>query len=55
MVTATVAVLTVFFAIGSLSPLLLTDETEQVVELKQAEEPENNSCSCNCSASNATS
>jgi hypothetical protein len=55
MVTATVAVLTIFFAIGTLSPLLITDETEQVVELAQAEEPENPSCSCNCSASNAAS
>ncbi len=35
MVTATIAVLTVFFAIGSISPLLLTEQVEQVVELER--------------------
>ena len=41
MVTATIAVLTLFFAIGSVSPLLVTDQVEQVVELERitAEEP----------------
>ncbi len=35
MVTATIAILTVFFAIGSISPLLLTEQVEQVVELER--------------------
>ncbi len=35
MVTATIAVLTIFFAIGSVSPLLVTDQVEQVVELER--------------------
>ncbi len=35
MVTATIAVLIVFFAIGSVSPLLVTEQVEQVVELER--------------------
>ncbi len=35
MVTVTIAVLTIFFAIGSVSPLLVTDQVEHVVELER--------------------
>ncbi len=35
MVTAAIAVLTIVFAIGSVSPLLVTDQVEQVVELER--------------------
>ncbi len=40
MVTATIAVLTVFFAIGSLSPLLVTEQVEQVVLLERMDAEE---------------
>ncbi len=40
MVTATIAVLTVFFAIGSLSPLLVTEQVEQVVLLERMDPEE---------------
>ncbi len=35
MITVTVTILTVFFAIGSVSPLLLADDVEEVVEVEQ--------------------
>ncbi len=35
MITATVTILTLFFAIGTVSPLLLTDDVEEVVEVEQ--------------------
>ncbi len=35
MITVTVVALTVFFAVGSISPLLLSDDTQDIVELEQ--------------------
>ncbi len=34
MITATVTILAVLFAIGAVSPLLLTDDMEEIVEVE---------------------
>ncbi len=46
MIAVTVAVLTPLFAIGTISPLLMTDEVEEVVTLDQADAPEEPSRGC---------
>jgi hypothetical protein len=43
MITFIVAILTILFALGSISPLFITDDVESVVELEPP------SCSCACS------
>jgi hypothetical protein len=43
MITLIVAVLTIFFVLGSISPLLITDDVQNIVEV------ERQPCSCGCS------
>ena len=40
MITVTVTILTVLFAIGAVSPLLVTGDTAEVVKLDQTTAPE---------------
>jgi hypothetical protein len=34
MINVTIVILTIFFAIGSISPLLITDEMRDIVEIR---------------------
>ena len=43
MITFIVAILTILFALGSISPLFVTDDVENIVEVERP------SCSCTCS------
>lgn len=43
MITLIVTILTVLFALGSVSPLFITDEVESIVEVERP------ACSCACS------
>ncbi len=46
MITATVAVLTLLFAVGTISPLLMTDEVEEVVTLERVDDSEDSPRRC---------
>jgi recombinational DNA repair ATPase RecF len=43
MITLIVAILTIFFVLGSISPVLITDDVQSVVDV------ERRACSCDCS------